>query len=312
MTILSASINSAHPRVAILMAAYNGLEWLPEQLGSILLQKGVDLTIFISVDRSNDGTESWLEHFSGEMPRIVLLPTGTHFGAASRNFFRLLRDVNIDCFDYVAFADQDDVWLSDHLSRAISLLGEGFDACSSNVTAFWSSGKEQLIKKSQPQRKWDFLFESPGPGCTFVMRRDFVISVQSAITLNWATLQQLDYHDWFVYAHARANGYRWIIDDYASVRYRQHDDNVLGANAGLGAFWSRLQHVVRGNGFKQAELIASVTGLSEEPFVLSWTSRRRRGFFRLALSANQCRRRKRDRVYFAFLCLFYCVFGQSF
>ncbi|HBN14018.1 MAG TPA: glycosyl transferase, partial [Pseudohongiella sp.] len=43
-------------RVAVLLAAYNGMQWLPEQLDSILSQVGVDVTVYVSTDRSSDGT----------------------------------------------------------------------------------------------------------------------------------------------------------------------------------------------------------------------------------------------------------------
>lgn len=40
--------------VAVLLAAYNGEDWLEEQLASILEQAEVDLTVYISLDDSSD------------------------------------------------------------------------------------------------------------------------------------------------------------------------------------------------------------------------------------------------------------------
>ena len=46
------------PKVAVLLAAYNGMQWIEEQLTSILGQSAVDVTVYISIDPSTDGTES--------------------------------------------------------------------------------------------------------------------------------------------------------------------------------------------------------------------------------------------------------------
>ncbi|RPJ80264.1 MAG: glycosyltransferase, partial [Acidobacteria bacterium] len=161
------------PAVAVCLAAFNGIRWLPKQLASILEQKGVSVTIVVSVDRSSDGTEEWVERRASEESRLVALPFGERFGGAAANFFRLLRDADLSGFDYVSLSDQDDIWQAEKLLRAYRVLQEtGADGYSSDVVAFWPSGRTRWIRKSQPQRRWDFLFEAAGPGCTYVIRAD--------------------------------------------------------------------------------------------------------------------------------------------
>jgi rhamnosyltransferase len=299
------------PSVAILLAAYNGREWLPEQLVSIVNQADVNLHIFVSIDKSTDGTEAWLAGYAETESRLTLLPNGERFGSAARNFYRLLRDVDVSSFDYVAFADQDDIWLPDKLLRATNELEKGYMGYSSNVLAFWPDGREHLIKKAQPQRNWDFLFESPGPGCSFVLQRELVLAIQQTLPSCWPLLQEINYHDWFVYAFARARKLPWFIDSYAGLRYRQHTHNELGANTGLSAFLMRMVRVAGGSGFRQAATLAKVIGLANDPFVSAWADGQRFGFCRLALKANQSRRRKRDRFFFFILCVKRCLFGDS-
>lgn len=43
-------------KVAILLAAYNGSNWINEQIDSILTQKEVNVKIFVSCDLSTDNT----------------------------------------------------------------------------------------------------------------------------------------------------------------------------------------------------------------------------------------------------------------
>jgi len=160
--------SSSHslPSIAVCLAAFNGIRYIQQQLDSILSQADVQVTVFVSVDRSIDGTENWFSTVQAKEPRVVLLPTGAAFGGAARNFFRLLRDTDFAAFDYVAYADQDDIWLPGKLKRACDTLTQaGAQGYSSDVVAFWDSGKSLYIKKSYPQRRWDYLFESAGPGC---------------------------------------------------------------------------------------------------------------------------------------------------
>lgn len=300
------------PKFAVLMAAFNGMHWIGGQIESILSQNNVVVSIFISVDYSVDGTELWIDEFARNEPRLVVLPHGQQFGGAARNFFRLLRDVDLSDFDYVAFADQDDVWPIDKLQRAHQVLQRTqADGYSSNVTAFWPDGKRMLIEKSQPQRRWDFLFEAAGPGCTYVLRRQLAMALQTLVRQRWDSVQDVGLHDWLAYAFARANGFGWVIDDYAGMLYRQHANNQVGVNVGLRAARHRAAKVLSGWGLKQAALIAELVGLGNDPFVKRWAKGQgRTGLLWLALQAKECRRRQRDQVLFAMSCLAVAILGR--
>jgi len=289
---------------AVVLAAFNGKQWLDEQLQSILDQVGVSVTVFISVDQSCDGTEEWSDICAFTDNRIVVLPHGQRFGGAARNFFRLIERVDFSGFDYVSFSDQDDIWLPNKLLRAHEVLSStGADAYSSNVTAFWADGRQVLIEKSQPQVQWDFLFEAAGPGCTYVMRKELACAIQHVVRSHWEEVQEVGLHDWFSYAFARANGYKWVIDDVPGMLYRQHENNQVGVNAGWRAFVHRADKVLSGWGLAQSALIARLVGLNDDPFVLRWAGGSRLGLLYLALHAGQCRRRVRDKFIFGLSCL---------
>lgn len=242
--------------------------------------------------------------------RIVVLPHGEYFGGAAKNFFRLLRDTDFSEFDYISFADQDDIWLPHKLARAHEVLSKtGADAYSSNVTAFWPDGRTALIEKSQPQQRWDFLFEAAGPGCTYVMRKELACALQAVVKNRWAEVQQVGLHDWFAYAFARANGYRWVIDDYAGMLYRQHANNQVGVNKGWRAWRHRARKVLGGWGLAQSALIADLVGLGDDAFVKRWSGGGRAGLLWLACHGGQCRRRGRDKLLFALSCLAMSVLG---
>lgn len=297
-------MSTAIPSVAVALAAYNGTDYIAEQVESILRQTGVIVTIFVSVDRSSDGTEAWFQRLAQDERRVILLDTGQVFGGAAPNFFRLLREMDLDHFDYLSFADQDDIWPDDKLVRAHQqLVMHGADGYSSNFIAFWPSGEKLLVSKAQPQRRWDYLFESAGPGCTYVMRRKLALALQEAARNQREGLAKLVFHDWFAYAFARVNGYRWLIDERPNLLYRQHGKNQFGVNAGAGPFLRRARQVISGEALVQAALIAQAAGLSDGHRVKAAMDDGRWGLLRLAFMARHCRRKRSEQVYFFFSCM---------
>jgi rhamnosyltransferase len=134
------------------------------------------------------------------------------------------------------------------------------DAFSSDVIAFWPDGSERLITKAQPLRDWDHLFESPGPGCTFMMKTEIALKVAEVLRNNQNIAKDIELHDWFVYAWARSNGYKWWIDPMPTVRYRQHASNEFGANAGLSAIKWRWGKLIKGWYRNQILLMARLIG----------------------------------------------------
>ncbi len=290
------------PRVAVLLAAYNGIRWLPEQLASILGQEDVDVTVFVSIDHSTDGTESWLRAQAAADHRLVVLPPG-RFGGAAPNFYRLLRDVDFRGFDFVSLADQDDVWFRYKLARAISCLDRHqASGYSGNVIAFWPDGRQQLVDKAQPQVAADFVFEAAGPGCTYVLRAALVDAFKALLLSRPDECHQVFLHDWLIYAFARAQGFHWVIDSEPHLRYRQHGHNQVGVNTGLRALLRRFRLVGSGWAFEQAALVARLVGADRIPYIANWLNRGRNGLLKLSFKARQCRRRPRDQVLFFLSC----------
>ncbi|MGJ7514098.1 glycosyltransferase [Pseudomonas baetica] len=301
-----------YPKVAVLLAAYNGMQWIEEQLASILGQLAVDVTVYISIDPSTDGTEAWCAAYAAKHPEVLVLPTAGSFGGASRNFFRLIRDVDFEGHGYVAFADQDDIWHTDKLQRATrAIQARQVDAYSSNVTAFWPNGKTHLLDKAQAQVEWDFLFEAAGPGCTYVMNKSLASSLKASMLDKWHQLQNVSLHDWYCYAFARSHGYRWYIDSEPSMEYRQHERNQVGANKGLSPLIARYKTIHDGWWFNQVQLIAHLVGQGTDPFVRTWLKLQRRHLLRLSFSAWRCRRRVRDKLFFFCICWAAALIGKK-
>lgn len=300
---LSANLNVSR-RILVLMAAYNGQEWLEEQLNSILGQHGVNINVVISVDTSVDNTLEIAEEYSKKHANVTVMPYGEHFGSAGKNFFHLICNNDFSSFDFIAFSDQDDIWLEHKLSNAVVKLQQ-YDCYSSNVMAFWEDGREILINKAQPLREWDFLFEAAGPGCTYVFKREVAIKLKLWILERHAEItSNVALHDWLIYAFARHHGYRWFIDPEPMMRYRQHANNQVGTNNSFVAAKKRL-NLIRCKWYrKQVVSISEYLGLCETPFLKFGLNNGYRGNIYLLFRVSQLRRRLRDRFALAFVLLF--------
>lgn len=249
------------PRVAVLLASYNGVQWIESQIQTILNSRNVSCHIFLSDDGSSDETVAVAQ--AAGLNKLTLLPYDPR-GSAGQNFLRLIQDANWEAYDFIALSDQDDLWFPDKLCQAIAAIEDhGLAAYSSDVLAFWPDGRQKYVRKSQPLRKWDHLFESAGPGNTFVFPVHEALFLREQLNAaNPKTLQRIERHDWLIYAIFREKLKKWMIDAVAGMDYRQHDNNVVGTSMGARARLSRLNLFKSGWYRSQILLIAEVTGAS--------------------------------------------------
>jgi hypothetical protein len=112
------------PRISIAMATFNGERYLREQLDSLASQTHLPHELVVGDDGSTDGTLVILEEFARTAPfpmRVTVNPT--NFGFADNFLTTASRCEG----DWIAFCDQDDIWLSHRLADAAAAIGEGPD-----------------------------------------------------------------------------------------------------------------------------------------------------------------------------------------
>jgi len=234
------------PRVLVLLAAYNGSAWIRQQLESVLSQNGVLLKIVARDDASNDGTRAELLRFASDA-RVGLIFEPVRAGSAAGNFLRLMQLCPSEGFDFVALADQDDIWYPDKLSRACGTIRAHASAGYSSATlAAWETGRTALVKLSGKPNRSDFLFEGAGQGCTFVMTAPFYERARRFLLERPEMTAELHFHDWALYALARSWGLGWSFDHEPSMMYRQHAGNDTGARGSARGAMKRLALIRRG------------------------------------------------------------------
>ena len=292
------------PRLQVLLATFNGERWLDEQLRSIFAQAGVRVSVLVSDHGSTDGTLALLARWRSGGASIEVLAGVAGGQGSAANFLRLVRERGDEDIDYVALADQDDVWLPNRLSRAVEVMKQhGAAAYSSDVLAVWADGRSMPIRKSHPQRQLDYLLEPAGPGCTYVMSAAFAAAMRTELLSESQRFAAVQQHDWLIYSYARTHDERWVIDDYPGIRYRQHDDNEVGANVGMRGIRRRWQRA-RSGLFRRQLIVVGALWRSAHPETLrrferfGWADR-----CALALHVRQLRRRPKDQLALLFMLL---------
>jgi rhamnosyltransferase len=297
-------------KVIILMACYNGKAYVAQQIESIAQQKNCAIKLVISVDLSDDGTFDYIKDLSRQYTFIQLLSYGYRYGSAAANFYRLICEADIQGHDFIAFSDQDDIWNDDKLINHINLAKKyQADGVSSNVLAIWPNGQQKIITKSDAQTQYDYLFESAGPGCTYLLTPWLTYAIKQLLDNPTSAAKQVELHDWLSYAVCRAHGKTWIIDNQISLKYRQHTHNVFGANSGFRAVKNRLSLLK--NGWYKNEVIKITNicdGISADPFYQSLLSAfNKKGLasrFTLLSFCGQARRKMSERIFLMGCILF--------
>jgi rhamnosyltransferase len=254
------------PKVLVLLASYNGGEWITPQIQSILAQQCVDVQILVRDDASTDDTRSRIAAFPDGAP-VRLICGQTPTGSAAQNYFTLIRQCEADDFDFVALSDQDDVWLPDKLCRAcqqLQLPATRSAGYSSATLAVWHDGRSALLTQPTTETTSDFLFGGIGQGCTFVLTKDFYRRARSFLVQNPELTRTIHYHDWALYALARTWRLGWTFDLQPSVRYRQHEQNDTGARSGLAGRRKRFNLIKRGWYADQLKAIAVLCARADQ------------------------------------------------
>jgi rhamnosyltransferase len=215
------------PNILILLAAFNGDEWLKEQIDSILNQKNVNVNIVVLDDNSTDSTVDLINSYKDS--RLLFSINKCNSGSAGNNFYNLILENSGYGYEYIAFSDQDDIWLCDKLSNGILLMTEAnCGGYSSAVISSLSNNKNRKLSQSNKITNIDFLYEGGGQGCTFIVTFSLYKEIRKFLTEHEIVVREFYYHDWFVYLLSRAYKYNWYFDPHPQVIYRQHLFNDTG------------------------------------------------------------------------------------
>jgi glycosyltransferase involved in cell wall biosynthesis len=234
------------PNIAILLCTMQGEAYLSEQIDSIVNQDHKSWAIWVSDDGSTDATLTILDRYQEIHGREkISVKKGPAAGFVA-NFLSLTCDEDIKA-DYYAFADQDDIWETYKLTRALAYLQnlpKGVPALYCSRTRYVDALNNEIGLSPWYKRPAGFanaLVQSIGGGNTMVFNDAACQLIRAA-----GSHVEVVSHDWWVYMVVSGCGGKIIFDPVAPVRYRQHDGNLIGGNASLIAGLERMKMVAGG------------------------------------------------------------------
>lgn len=235
-------VNSKDNKVNVLMSVYNGRNYLSEQLSSLAKQDYKNFVVHIRDDCSGDNTPLLVQEQCRKLNNWHFRQ-GDHLGVFG-SFMDLLRHAD-DTSTYFAFCDQDDIWMSDKLSRAVSFIEENSD--SSGPVLYCA--RVNLVDASlnplgatRVPRLIGFenaVVENVATGCTIVMNR------KARELLLQKIPAELAFHDWWCYLVISAFG-KVLYDREPVVLHRKHANNTsLDLSLGFEGLKTRTQRILK-------------------------------------------------------------------
>jgi glycosyltransferase involved in cell wall biosynthesis len=209
------------PEVEVLLATFNGELYLSEFLESLYNQQGVKIHLRVSDDGSTDKTLEIIDLYKSKFASCKI-SSGPRKGP-SANFFSLIEKSS---YEYAALADQDDIWLPNHLLLSLSRLHKITDVPSMTFSAVAEFGQELISESVWPKRYpgenvRTILTENLARGCTFVLNSEAINLIK------FHRPENAIMHDWWILLLIYSSGnVTWST--LPEVRYRIHQNNAVG------------------------------------------------------------------------------------
>ncbi len=242
--------------IEILLATYNGSEYIEEQINSILSQTFKEWHLTIRDDFSTDDTYDKLLEFQGMYPeKIKVLEDRTASKKACFNFMRLTRYAmeNVDAPFYM-FCDQDDVWEPDKIEQTFNMMKKMSRKYGENIPLlvhtdlFVVDENLSIISPSfmrytnldESKNLCDLLIMNSVVGCTIMVNRCLLEMFSKA-----PECDRIHMHDHFMALIAATYGKIGYVK-CSTIKYRQHNDNSMGA-ADAASFTHKIKRFANGS-----------------------------------------------------------------
>lgn len=224
----------SHAAVDILLAVYNGEDYLSPFLDSLLRQTFRDFRLVVSDNKSSDRTAAIIAEYHPKLAYPpVILPLPEAPDSAHANFARVTEAAESH---YAMYADADDVWHPDKIEKTFAAMkqAERQHGATTPILVHSDLAVVNEHMRSLHPSFWRYQFIDPGrtalnhlllqncvTGCTTMLNRPL-------LNLGRPVPSQACAHDhWFALV-ASAFG-RIVVIPESLIEYRQHGRNVTGA-----------------------------------------------------------------------------------
>lgn len=281
------------PHVRIVMATCNGARFLAAQLQSFVDQDHTNWSLVVGDDGSTDDTRAILADFAARHPQHrVDIVDGPGQGAAANFLTQVAQAVRAG--DWLAFSDQDDVWMPHKITRALHQMSQhthpddiAMYAARTQLTNADLEPQRMSPRHIRPTGFRNALVQNILAGNTIVLNPKAAGLLARCVPA--AVQARVPFHDWWTYLLITAAGGRVVLDDDPVLFYRQHAGNMLGHNARLAGRASRAAMVLN---LTYADWIsANLTALTACDMRLSPEARYQLKAFQRARAAHSAKAR---------------------
>ena len=227
-------------KVIILLATYQGAQFLREQLNSLIDQTWTDWELIARDDASKDATGQILLEFAAKDHRITVVQEAPGNLGSCGNFGFLLELSFTMLPGYVMFCDQDDVWYPDKIEKTMAVMAEAeqrygemtpilihtdLQIVDKALTLIASSLEHHAkIKPHNSKPLNQLLGQNYMYGCTMLLNARLLRAVVPVP-------QEAEGHDYWVALVAASLGEIVYVPE-PTILYRQHSANVTGLKEG--------------------------------------------------------------------------------
>ncbi|EKT4181911.1 TPA: glycosyltransferase family 2 protein [Campylobacter jejuni] len=222
--------------VAVLLATYNGEKYLKEQIDSILNQTYKDIKIYIGDDCSKDSTIDIIKTYKDLYPdKIIYYQNNTNMGFI-KNFEKLLQCCSEN---YMAFSDQDDIWLPNKLEEQMKEIAKMEKKCNLPIMChsdliMIDEDKKILYKSFFKFKKYKINLKKDlghilGP-CGVMGNTMMINKVLKEKILPFP--KNINFHDYYIAIMCELFGKRITLSE-SFVLYRIHQNNTSNSKLNI-------------------------------------------------------------------------------
>lgn len=207
------------PLVSIAVCTYNGEKYLQEQLDSLLHQTHTNIEIIIVDDGSKDSTMTILNEYKTNDNRIKIFQNEENLGFV-QNFSKA---ISLCSGDYIALADQDDIWAKDKIEKFLANIGSNIliysDAILMDEYGYPLDQQlirpERILLSGKPNKA--FFFGNCISGNTLMFKRELVPYL--------LPIPNVSYHDIWIAFVASSIGTIDFTEEPLTY-YRRHNEQI--------------------------------------------------------------------------------------